>query len=202
MCVRNSYLVQDVPNSYDKVEQNAVKRFKLLHIWLLREYLELDMKIQDPPKNCIVDFERIVDDFIFICFFAGNDFLPQLPSLDIYEGAIDLLMTIYKKEFHKLGGYLVDITKMGEKHSAFVKLSRVEKFVIMVGRYEEKIFNRRSAIRAKKLRRLIIDHENSKQVEQDACNFIDIENENSSDCALRINKASSFRILQNMIVFT
>ncbi|CAK8562149.1 unnamed protein product [Lathyrus sativus] len=37
----------------------------------------------------------------------------------------------------------------------------------MVGTYEEKIFNRRSAIRAKKLRRLIIDHENSKQDEQD-----------------------------------
>lgn len=50
---------------------------------------------------------------------------------------------------------------MGEKHSAFVKLSRVEKFILMVGTYEEKIFNKRSAIRDKKLRRLITDHENS-----------------------------------------
>ncbi|KAL5056292.1 hypothetical protein RYX36_036974 [Vicia faba] len=164
---------------------------ELLHIWLLREYLELDMKIQDPPKNFIVDFERIVDDFIFICFFAGNDFLPHLPSLDIFEGSIDLLMTVYKQEFHKLGGYLVDINKIGEKHSAFVKLSRVEKFILMVGTYEEKIFNRRSAIRAKKLRRLISDHENLKQNKHDACNFFDIENENSSDCALRIAKPAT-----------
>jgi 5'-3' exoribonuclease 2 len=50
---------------------------------------------------------------------------------------------------------------MGEKHNAFVKLSRVEKFILMVGAYEEKIFNKRSAIRGKKLRRIINDQEQS-----------------------------------------
>jgi hypothetical protein len=42
-----------------------------------------------------------------------------------------------------------------------VKLSRVEKFILMVGTYEEKIFNKRTAIRDKWLRRLICDDENS-----------------------------------------
>ncbi|GAU19992.1 hypothetical protein TSUD_273270 [Trifolium subterraneum] len=107
-----------------------------------------------------------------------------------FEGAIDLLMTVYKKEFNKFGGYLVDINKMGEEHNAFVKLSRVEKFILMVGAYEEKIFNKRSAIRGKKLRRLIHDHEQSKQEEQNAFDFMDIENESSSNCALRIKKAN------------
>lgn len=42
------------------------------------------------------DFKCSINDFIFMCFLVGNDFLPHIPSLDIFSGGIEMLISIYK----------------------------------------------------------------------------------------------------------
>ncbi|KAL5549297.1 hypothetical protein UlMin_004528, partial [Ulmus minor] len=141
-----------------KAESTSINTepYQFVHLWILREYLELDMQIPDPPQDFQFDIERIIDDFVFMSFFVGNDFLPSTPSLKVDENAIDLLMSVYKKELKNIGGYLVDMSKVEDNEGGYVELSRVERFVSLVGSYENKIFRKRSDLGDRKPKRQIL----------------------------------------------
>ncbi|KAL8501277.1 hypothetical protein ACS0TY_020722 [Phlomoides rotata] len=87
-----------------------------------------------------------------------------------YQDCMDLLMHVYKNEFQNLGGYLVDTQKVDDKKGSYIKLKRVERFILAVGAFEEQIFAKRSIIRENKLRRILNDYREAKEHEMSQLN--------------------------------
>jgi 5'-3' exoribonuclease 1 len=139
--------------SNNKNTLKAVKKFtkesdfQLLHISILREYLQVEFCYQYPQ----FDLERSIDDFVFMTFLVGNDFLPHMPTLDIGDGAFDLLFGIYK-EHRKGWGDGHYLTKSGEICDPL----RLELFIAAIGSVETEILEQREkddAVYVKKRRK-------------------------------------------------
>lgn len=128
-------LPKEKQGEFDELEKPVGEEVNFIFIRLnvLREYLERELRMEGLPFP--YDFERSLDDWVFMCFFVGNDFLPHLPSLEIREGAIDKLITLYKKCLPVTGGYLTE--------NGFVNLKGVHKILRDLGEMEDMIFKQR-----------------------------------------------------------
>ncbi len=107
----------------------------MIYINLLREYLHLEYSVVAPTMKMKFDLERILDDFVFFCFFIGNDFLPSLSSLDISEGSLDSLIDMYKQYLPLMSDYITNAGK--------IYWDRAEPFIKMLGENENESFKKR-----------------------------------------------------------
>ncbi|KAK8047037.1 5'-3' exoribonuclease 1 [Apiospora saccharicola] len=84
------------------------QNFYLMHLCIVREYLELEFQElkADGVTKFPFDMERVIDDFILMAFFVGNDFLPNLPHLHINEGALATMFRLYKEVLPQCEGYI------------------------------------------------------------------------------------------------
>ena len=141
----NEYVGEDI-----KVYEET--KYIFVRLSVLREYLAKDLTMPNLPFP--YDFERVVDDWVFMCFFVGNDFLPHLPSLEIREGAIDRLINLYKKSVYKTGVRLVALNSKFKlifnvqgflTDSGLVNPERVQLIMQDLGEMEDEIFKNRQA---------------------------------------------------------
>ncbi len=89
---RNLYLYRETPEFIKSInpelEPNASY---VLDIPLLADTITLDMNHGDDEGK----LNRIYD-YILLCFFLGNDFLPHFPALNIRTGGINKMLQAYK----------------------------------------------------------------------------------------------------------
>ena len=99
---------------------------------MLREYFMIEYREMAPQMKIRFDIERIIDDFVFFCFFIGNDFLPSLSALDISEGSLDHLINFYKKQLPDMKDYITD--------AGLIHWDRAIPFIELLGKYEHLVF--------------------------------------------------------------
>ena len=83
-------------------------------------------------ETCTYNPESAVNDFIFMCFMVGNDFLPHIPSLEIIEGGIDQMLDVYRN----VGECYGHLTHTINDEVIFRKLS-LEVFLGTIGQYDK-----------------------------------------------------------------
>ena len=116
------------------MKQTQDSKFQLLHLSTLREYIEVEFSHKH--TGGALDIERLVDDFIFLTFLVGNDFLPHLPTLDIGENGFDVIFDVYKQMQQEEVGYLVENGELSD-------LNRLEKLFQGIGLQESNILETR-----------------------------------------------------------
>jgi 5'-3' exoribonuclease 2 len=116
--------------------EHQLKPFIWLHTNILREYLAVEM--DTPKRKFKYDLERSLDDWVFMCFFVGNDFLPHLPSLEIRDQGIDLLISIWRDLAADMDDY---VTKDG-----FPDMRRVQQIMSALASREAGIFKKRKEV--------------------------------------------------------
>jgi 5'-3' exonuclease len=55
---------------------------------------------------------NIINDYIFICFFLGNDFLPHILGLDLRYQGLDIMLDIYTEAFSLLNSNIIQDNKI------------------------------------------------------------------------------------------
>lgn len=117
----------------EKTHGQSAKPFIWLHVSALREYLAAELAVPGLPFR--FDLERAIDDWVFMCCFVGNDFLPHLPALEIREHGIDTLTAIWRDNLPSMGGF---VTKDGH-----INWERAQRILNGLAKQENSIFKRR-----------------------------------------------------------
>lgn len=102
----NIFLFRETPEFIKTIDSSLLpNETYLLDIPELANIITLNMNNGEPLTN--EQQRNKIYDYIFLCFFLGNDFLPHFPAANIRTGGIDKLINAYKAT---LGGKNENLT--------------------------------------------------------------------------------------------
>eukprot|EP01006_Ploeotia_vitrea_P034734 TRINITY_DN65795_c0_g1_i3.p1 TRINITY_DN65795_c0_g1~~TRINITY_DN65795_c0_g1_i3.p1 ORF type:complete len:489 (-),score=31.54 TRINITY_DN65795_c0_g1_i3:993-2459(-) len=112
--LRERRMVGSIAAAPDKV------KFDVLRINTVRQYMEAEYRNFNCNWIKDLDVERVIDDFILLCFVGGNDFMPSLPTCWVDQYGLDHIFQVYHMSLPTLGAYLTKGGKINWK--AYTKI--------------------------------------------------------------------------------
>ena len=103
----NIYLFRETPHFIKSINPDLEPdESYIIDIPELAKIITLDM------NNGVEQKINRVYDYIFLCFFLGNDFMPHFPSVNIRTGGVDKMMNAYKATIGNTNEILTDGKKI------------------------------------------------------------------------------------------
>ena len=135
------YLFRETPEFIKTIDSSLEpNETYLLDIPDLAKIITLNMN-NDAELTTEQQKNRVYD-YIFLCFFLGNDFMPHFPAVNIRTGGVDKLLNAYKAT---LGGTNENLT---DGKNIFWK--NVRKFVEFLAGMEDEYFRNEMKLRDKR----------------------------------------------------
>ena len=111
---------------------DASNEFYLINIGEARSHLSEIMTWKSERYE--FNPEWAINDFVFLCFMVGNDFLPHIPSIEILEDGITIILSVCKD----VGRYYGHITRKEDEKIIFNPES-LKVFLGAISEYEKEI---------------------------------------------------------------
>tara|TARA_Y100000994_G_scaffold247137_1_gene251875 strand:- start:1210 stop:2799 length:1590 start_codon:yes stop_codon:yes gene_type:complete len=137
------YLFRETPHFIKSLDKSLNPNSTyLMDIPMFADSLAIDLNDNNNPET--QDKHNRIFDYILLCFFMGNDFLPHFPALNIRTTGIDRIMDAYKTVIGTTNKNITD----GDK----IIWNNLRKVILLLANMEDTLFLEEYQIRDKQAR--------------------------------------------------
>ena len=151
---RTEYNIEDCDNDYI-----------YLKIPELKDFILKDIGVHNQLGS-----QSVINDYIFLCFLLGNDFINHAPSLSLRYRGLETLLKTYRTLQEAYQGYfqLIDLTLDNLIHLTFFK-----EFLAELSKHEPRLLGSVHGSRTKQSQRILGKYRNEFQTFQSSLNHSD-----------------------------
>lgn len=144
----NIYLFRETPHFIQSIDSSLEANAN--YIIDIPELTKAIIKYMNNDRDINIqkDINKVYD-YVFLCFFLGNDFLPHFPAINIRTGGVDKMMNAYRATIGDTNEHLTD--------GKTIYWNNVRKIVQYLANLEEEFIIKEHRVRSSKSKHGIPD---------------------------------------------